>query len=120
MFPDEPTSNRAVLIKTALDQLVWGPVMLVVFVGESLGLLRCLGAQLPGVHCLPAGQSSLGGLRLDAPTPAPIFPAAPAPPVHAPPCPPAAVLKTLEGHPELILSTLQQTFWRTMVANYCL
>lgn len=28
---DEPTSNKAVLIKTALDQLVWGPVMTLVF-----------------------------------------------------------------------------------------
>ncbi|KAI7842218.1 hypothetical protein COHA_004131 [Chlorella ohadii] len=29
--PDEPTSNKAVLIKTALDQLVWGPGMTLVF-----------------------------------------------------------------------------------------
>lgn len=28
---DAPTSNKAVLIKTALDQLVWGPVMTLVF-----------------------------------------------------------------------------------------
>ena len=35
VFPGEPTSNRAVLVKTALDQLVWGPIMLVVFIGEA-------------------------------------------------------------------------------------
>ncbi|GAB4819142.1 hypothetical protein N2152v2_006188 [Parachlorella kessleri] len=31
VYPDEPTSNRAVLIKTAADQLLWAPVMTCVF-----------------------------------------------------------------------------------------
>jgi hypothetical protein len=61
VFPDEPTSNRAVLIKTALDQLVWGPVMLVVFVGEAAGLLRCLGARLPGTLSWGALPACLQG-----------------------------------------------------------
>jgi hypothetical protein len=30
----------------------------------------------------------------------------------------AALLKTLEGHPDLILTTIQQRFWPTMIANY--
>lgn len=31
VFPEAPTSNKAVLSKTALDQFVWGPAMTVVF-----------------------------------------------------------------------------------------
>lgn len=50
VMPDNPRSNTAVLIKTAADQLVWAPLMTVVFF---------------------------------------------------------AVLKSLEGHPELIWSTVQ-------------
>ena len=50
VMPDNPRSNTAVLIKTAADQLVWAPLMTVVFF---------------------------------------------------------AVLKTLEGHPELIMATVQ-------------
>lgn len=61
--PEEPTSNKAVLIKTAADQLVWGPIMTLFFF---------------------------------------------------------AFLKALEGHPELIMSTIQQKFMPTMLANYVL
>ena len=50
VYPDKPQSTAAVLIKTAADQLIWAPIMTVVFF---------------------------------------------------------ALLKTLEGHPELILSTVQ-------------
>ena len=85
------------LIKTALDQLVWGPVMLVVFVGEAAGLLRCLGARLPGTlpwgalpACLPAGESIRGLYALIHPAlvrpSAFTFPAAPARPVPACSC----------------------------------
>lgn len=63
VYPENPTSTRAVLIKTALDQLVWGPLMTLVFF---------------------------------------------------------AFLKTLEGHPELILDTIARKFWPTMLANYVL
>ena len=31
VMPDKPRSNAAVLIKTAADQLVWAPIMTVVF-----------------------------------------------------------------------------------------
>lgn len=31
MYPEAPTSNAAVLAKTAADQLVWGPAMCCVF-----------------------------------------------------------------------------------------
>jgi hypothetical protein len=31
-----------------------------------------------------------------------------------------AFLKALEGHPELIISTIQLKFWPTMLANYAL
>ena len=43
-------------------------------------------------------------------------------PAACPPTPPrpAAFLKTLEGHPDLILATIQQRFWPTMIANYAL
>ena len=54
--PEDPTSNKAVLLKTAADQLIWAPAMTLVFF---------------------------------------------------------AFLKTLEGHPELILSTIQEKFVRT-------
>ena len=50
MFPKDPASLKAVLAKTAADQLVWAPVMTCVFF---------------------------------------------------------AVLKTLEGHPEMIMSTIE-------------
>ena len=50
VWPDDPQSNKAVLAKTAADQLVWAPIMTCVFF---------------------------------------------------------AVLKTLEGHPELIMQTIQ-------------
>ncbi|KAL4452113.1 hypothetical protein ABPG75_007775 [Micractinium tetrahymenae] len=63
VYPEDPTCTRAVLIKTALDQLVWGPIMTLVFF---------------------------------------------------------AFLKTLEGHPELILETISRKFWPTMLANYVL
>ena len=53
VMPDKSTSTPAVLLKTAADQLVWAPIMTVVFF---------------------------------------------------------AVLKSLEGHPELILSTVQVCF----------
>ena len=33
VYPEAPTSTKAVLIKTALDQLVWGPAMTLVFFG---------------------------------------------------------------------------------------
>ena len=54
--PEAPRSTRAVLLKTAADQLVWAPAMTLVFF---------------------------------------------------------AFLKTLEGHPELILSYIQERFVRT-------
>ncbi|KAK9808300.1 hypothetical protein WJX73_009459 [Symbiochloris irregularis] len=63
VMPDNPRSNKAVLIKTAADQLVWAPLMTVVFF---------------------------------------------------------AVLKTLEGHPELIWVTVQDKLVKTVVANYIL
>ena len=31
VFPDNPRSNQAVLVKTAADQLIWAPIMTVVF-----------------------------------------------------------------------------------------
>jgi hypothetical protein len=31
VYPEAPTSNRAVLAKTAADQLVWGPAMTLIF-----------------------------------------------------------------------------------------
>ncbi|KAI3438018.1 hypothetical protein D9Q98_000461 [Chlorella vulgaris] len=61
VYPEDPTCTQSVLIKTALDQLVWGPIMTLIFF---------------------------------------------------------ALLKTLEGHPDLILTTIQQRFWPTMIANY--
>lgn len=30
-MPDNPQSNRAILTKTALDQLIWAPAMTIVF-----------------------------------------------------------------------------------------
>ncbi|PSC71174.1 hypothetical protein C2E20_5468 [Micractinium conductrix] len=63
VYPEAPTSTKAVLIKMALDQLVWGPAMTLVFF---------------------------------------------------------AFLKTLEGHPELIVATIQAKFLPTMLANYVL
>lgn len=63
VMPDKSTSTPAVLLKTAADQLVWAPIMTVVFF---------------------------------------------------------AVLKSLEGHPELILSTVQDKLVKTVVANYVL
>lgn len=53
VYPDKPQSTAAVLIKTAADQLVWAPIMTVVFF---------------------------------------------------------ALLKTLEGHPELIAATVQVSY----------
>lgn len=53
VYPDKPQSTAAVLIKTAADQLVWAPIMTIVFF---------------------------------------------------------ALLKTLEGHPELIAATIQVSF----------
>eukprot|EP00891_Asterochloris_glomerata_P008929 jgi/Astpho2/8929/Aster-02611 len=63
VYPKDPQGTKAVLTKTALDQLVWAPVMTCIFF---------------------------------------------------------AVLKTLEGHPELILQTIQDKLVRTVVANYIL
>ncbi|KAK9828257.1 hypothetical protein WJX74_005793 [Apatococcus lobatus] len=63
VYPDKPQSTAAVLIKTAADQLVWAPIMTVVFF---------------------------------------------------------ALLKTLEGHPELIAATVQDKLVKTVVANYIL
>ena len=34
VYPENPTCNKAVLLKTALDQLVWGPFMTLVFFGK--------------------------------------------------------------------------------------
>jgi protein Mpv17 len=59
--PDNPRSTKAVLLKTAADQLIWAPVMTCVFF---------------------------------------------------------AVLKSLEGHPELIFPTIQDKLIKTVVANY--
>jgi protein Mpv17 len=59
--PDEPTGNKAVLMKTALDQVVYATIMTAVFF---------------------------------------------------------AVIRTWEGHPEAIMSTLQAKFWPTLAANY--
>ncbi|DBA99949.1 TPA: hypothetical protein ACH3X1_013826 [Trebouxia sp. C0004] len=63
VWPNDSQSNKAVLAKTAADQLVWAPIMTCVFF---------------------------------------------------------AVLKTLEGHPELIMQTIQDKLVRTVVANYVL
>ncbi|KAL3138333.1 hypothetical protein ABBQ32_006139 [Trebouxia sp. C0010 RCD-2024] len=63
IWPNDPQSNKAVLAKTAADQLIWAPVMTCVFF---------------------------------------------------------AVLKALEGHPELIMQTIQDKLVRTVVANYVL
>jgi protein Mpv17 len=59
--PQDPKSTKAVLIKTAADQLIWAPVMTCVFF---------------------------------------------------------AVLKSLEGHPELIWPTIQDKLVKTVAANY--
>lgn len=59
--PDDSRSTKAVLIKTAADQLIWAPVMTCVFF---------------------------------------------------------AVLRSLEGHPELILPTIQDKLIKTVAANY--
>lgn len=61
VYPEQPTTNTAVLVKTALDQVVYATIMTAVFF---------------------------------------------------------AVIKAAEGHPDLILSTLQSKFWPTLAANY--
>lgn len=61
--PKNPQGLKAVLVKTAADQLIWAPIMTCVFF---------------------------------------------------------AVLKTLEGHPELIMSTIEDKLVKTIVANYIL
>lgn len=52
VYPENPTSTRAVLIKTALDQLVWGPLMTLVFFGEPRGWWGGEGAAA-GDHLCP-------------------------------------------------------------------
>lgn len=59
--PDDPRSTKAVLLKTAADQIIWAPVMTCVFF---------------------------------------------------------AVLKSLEGQPELIIPTIQDKLIKTIAANY--
>lgn len=106
VHPEDPTCNRAVLIKTALDQLVWGPLMTLV----SAPAART-GRALVSSTCLPAARVSPGPSPQRLPRLAP--------------CPRSrqvffAFLKALEGHPELIISTIQLKFWPTMLANYAL
>jgi len=63
VWPNDSQSNKAVLVKTAADQLIWAPIMTCVFF---------------------------------------------------------AVLKTLEGHPELIMQTIQVTLVAASTSGFCL
>lgn len=62
---DAPTSNKAVLIKTALDQLVWGPGMTLVFFaflktleGRPDLILHTVGRLRQTAGCTEQGQTT--------------------------------------------------------------
>lgn len=115
VWPKEPTSTKAVLAKTALDQVVYATIMTgAVGAGAACaGPWRCA-ARGSTLRTLARAAAAAADPRLCNPAPAPCLPAADAPGAAVY----FALIRLMEGAPDTIWATLQAKFLPTLAANY--